>query len=132
MILSIGQRWGFFLPADLLEENNNNYEKTTMSACGRVATRGGGSVVGAFMTTFIFFVRANSDFQCDGGEGFIPPCRRFPAGRCFRLRNWACRRVRGRRFPVRCRTGDAGAACRRVRVPDRGRGTVHVVGERPG
>lgn len=66
------------------------------------------------------------------GEGFIPPCRRFPAGRCFRLRSWACRRVRGRRFPVWCRAGDAGAACRRVRVPGRGRGTARGVDERPG
>lgn len=52
MIL-LGQRRGFFLPADLFEENNNNYEKTIVSAYGRVAARGGGSVVGAFMTTFI-------------------------------------------------------------------------------
>ena len=55
MILSVGQRRGFFLPADGII-TKNKFRNEAMSAYGRVATCGGGSVVGAFMTTFIFLL----------------------------------------------------------------------------
>lgn len=40
-----------------------------MSAYVRVATRGGGSSVCGFITLVVYFVRANSYFKDEGGEG---------------------------------------------------------------